>query len=66
MHIREAGVARGCWIDGAQVRRKADPAKEALQTFVKRWKDDPKVQGHPSHEQVIGAPSSCSQLCVHH
>jgi hypothetical protein len=40
-----------------QVRRKAAPAKEALQTFVRRWKDDPKVAGHPSHVAMIGALS---------
>uniref|UniRef100_A0A7S3QL58 Uncharacterized protein n=1 Tax=Dunaliella tertiolecta TaxID=3047 RepID=A0A7S3QL58_DUNTE len=37
-----------------EVRRKADPAKEALQVFVKRWRDDPKVQQHPSHESIKG------------
>ncbi len=38
----------------AQVRRKAEGAKEALQTFVRRWTDDPKVKGHPSHQRVLG------------
>lgn len=37
-----------------QVRRKADPAKEALQTFVRKWKDDVRVKGHPSHTEIIG------------
>ncbi len=45
-----------CSALGRQVRRKADPAKEALQTFVKRWRDDPKVVGHPSHAKVLGKP----------
>jgi hypothetical protein len=37
-----------------QVRRKADPAKEALQTFVRKWRDDRRVIGHPSHKEVLG------------
>eukprot|EP00983_Pelagomonas_calceolata_P097481 1158255-Pelagomonas_calceolata.AAC.2 len=41
----------------SMVRRKADPAKEALQVFVKRWRDDPKVQQHPSHESIKGEES---------
>ena len=38
----------------AQMRRKAEPAREALQTFVKRWRDDKSVAGHPSHELIKG------------
>lgn len=38
-----------------QVRRKADPAKEAVREFVGRWRDDPAVVGSASHEAVKGA-----------
>lgn len=41
----------GMW----QVRRKAEPVKEALQTFVKRWRDDARVAAHPSHAEVRSA-----------
>jgi len=46
-----------CTWPNLQVRRKADPAKEALQVFVKRWRDDPKVQQHPSHDNIKGKMS---------
>ncbi|KAJ9515812.1 hypothetical protein QJQ45_008652 [Haematococcus lacustris] len=40
-----------------EVRRKADPAKEALQQFVRKWRDDRRVVGHPSHTEVLAVMS---------
>ena len=45
-----------------QIRRKADPAKEGLQAFVKKWRDDSRVVGHPSHKEMLGEARVC--VCV--
>lgn len=37
-----------------QIRRKADPVKEGLQMFVKKWRDDPRVVNNGSHRQLLG------------
>ena len=37
----------------AEVRRKADPAKENVKEFVSKWRDDQRVSWHPSHQEVL-------------
>ena len=37
----------------AEVRRKADPAKENVKEFVAKWRGNPRVSWHPSHEELL-------------
>ena len=41
-------------IHTSQVRRKADPAKENVREFMAKWKDNNKVDWHPSHDEFVG------------
>ena len=49
-----------------QVRRKADPAKESVKEFVRRWRDDEAVQWHPSHAAITGGSSLCGAVMRPH
>ncbi|KAK9809325.1 hypothetical protein WJX73_004850 [Symbiochloris irregularis] len=38
--------------DEREVRKKADPAKEMIRTWVLKWRDDPSVSTDTSHRQI--------------
>lgn len=37
-----------------EVRRRADPAKGAVELFIKRWRGAPEVVGQPSYAAIVG------------
>ncbi|KAG1681602.1 hypothetical protein FOA52_014110 [Chlamydomonas sp. UWO 241] len=53
--LRDSLDAEAFEASEAAVRRKADPAKEAIKTFVSRWRDDERVNSHPSHVAITAA-----------
>ena len=48
-----------------EVRRKADPAKAAVERFLRDWKGDARVVGEPSYAAVVGARGSAAPCAVH-
>lgn len=46
----------------AEVRRKADPAKELVREFVGKWQDNPAVAGDPSHDEMRGVLSELGRF----
>lgn len=45
-----------------QVRRKADPAKDLVKEFVRKWQDNAAVAGDVTHEEMKGALAA--QACT--
>lgn len=45
-----------------EVRRKADPAKDLVKTFMTRWKDAPVVKEDPSYAQLIQSIQELGQF----
>jgi len=45
-----------------EVRRKADPAKDLVKTFMTRWKDVPVVKEDPSYAQLIQSIQELGQF----
>lgn len=52
--LRDSIEAEAQGAPEAEVRRKADPAKESVKEFVAKWRGDSRVSWHPSHEELLG------------
>ncbi|PNH09459.1 Kinesin-like protein KLP1 [Tetrabaena socialis] len=50
--LRESIEAEASGAAESEVRRKADPAKEAVREFVGRWRDNPRVTRDLTHVQI--------------
>ncbi|EFJ50297.1 hypothetical protein VOLCADRAFT_116830 [Volvox carteri f. nagariensis] len=46
----------------AEVRRKADPAKDTVREFVRKWRDNPRVSGDITHAEVKEALSELGEF----
>lgn len=60
--LREAIEADLDGLPEYEVRRKADPAKDLVKTFMTRWKDVPIVKEDPSYAQLIQSIQELGQF----
>jgi DNA polymerase III alpha subunit len=58
--LRESISAEAVGAPEAEVRRKADPAKENVKEFVARWRGDQRVSWHPSHQELVDTVTELS------
>ena len=45
-----------------EVRRRADPAKAAVERFIRKWRGQTLVMGEPSYGALVGASSRVTRL----
>ncbi|GAX81881.1 hypothetical protein CEUSTIGMA_g9309.t1 [Chlamydomonas eustigma] len=60
--LRDSVAAENSGASENEVRRKADPAKENVREFMSKWKDNPKVSWHPSHDEFVSAITDLGQF----
>ena len=45
-----------------EVRRRADPAKAAVERFIRKWRGQTLVMGEPSYGALVGASSRVTRV----
>ncbi|GFR47648.1 hypothetical protein Agub_g9391 [Astrephomene gubernaculifera] len=64
--LRETIEAEASGASEAEVRRKADPAKDTVREFVRKWRDNARVSGDITHAEIKEALAELGEYYMAH